>query len=69
MEKWLTDNKLSDTTVLPMLKFEKDTEELENDFRSLTKEIENISEKNKKISKNNQYRAIEANRYSRRYRV
>ena len=55
VDKWLTDNKLSDTTVLPMLKFEKDTEELEIDFRSLTKEIENISEKNKKISKNNQY--------------
>ena len=55
VEKWLSDNKLSDTTVLPMLEFENDTEELENQFRSLTKEIENISEKNKKISQNNQY--------------
>ena len=54
VEKWLSDNKLSDTTVLPMLEFENDTEELENEFRSLTKEIENISEKNKKISQNNQ---------------
>lgn len=55
VEKWLSDNKLSDTNILPMLEFENDTEELENQFRSLTKEIENISEKNKKISKNNQY--------------
>ena len=55
VEKWLSDNKLSDTNILPMLEFQNDTEELENQFRSLTKEIENISEKNKKISKNNQY--------------
>jgi DNA repair exonuclease SbcCD ATPase subunit len=55
VEKWLSDNKLRDTNILPMLEFQNDTEELENQFRSLTKEIENISEKNKKISKNNQY--------------
>ena len=55
VEKWLTDNKLDDTTILPMLKIENDTEELEKDFRSLTMGIENISEKNKKILKNNQY--------------
>ena len=55
VENWLSDNKLRDTNVLPMLKIENDTVELENQFRSLTKEIENISEKNKKISKNNQY--------------
>ena len=54
IEKWLSDNKLKDTTILPMLEIENDTEELENEFRSLTKEIENISEKNKKISQNNQ---------------
>jgi DNA repair exonuclease SbcCD ATPase subunit len=54
VEKWLSDNKLRDTTILPMLEFQNDTEELENEFRSLTKEIENISEKNKKISQNNQ---------------
>lgn len=54
VEKWLSDNKLKDTTILPMLEFQNDTEELENEFRSLTKEIENISEKNKKISQNNQ---------------
>ena len=55
VEKWLSDNKLSDTNVLPILKIENNTAELENQFRSLTKEIENISEKNKKISQNNQY--------------
>ena len=55
VEKWLTDNKLDDTTILPMLKIENDTEELEKEFRSLTMGIENISEKNKKILKNNQY--------------
>ena len=47
IEKWLSDNKLKDTIILPMLEFQ-------NDIRSLTKEIENISEKNKKISQNNQ---------------
>ena len=55
IEKWLTDNKLTDTNVLPMLNLEIDTEEEEKEFRFLTKEIENISEKNKKISKNNSY--------------
>ena len=55
IEKWLQDNKLSDTNVLPMLNLKIDTEEEEKEFRFLTKEIENISEKNKKISKNNQY--------------
>ena len=54
IEKWLVDNKLSDTNILPMLKLEISTEEEEKQFRHLTKEIENISEKNKKISKNNQ---------------
>ena len=58
VEKWLTDNKLKDTNILPMLKIENDTEELEKQFRSLTIEIENISEKNKKISKNNQYKKL-----------
>ena len=54
IEKWLVDNKLSDTNILPMLKLEISTDEEEKQFRHLTKEIENISEKNKKISKNNQ---------------
>lgn len=53
IEKWLVDNKLSDTTILPMINLEISTDEEEKEFRYLTKEIENISEKNKKISKNN----------------
>jgi hypothetical protein len=58
IEKWLADNKLTDTKVLPMLNLEIDTEEEEKEFRFLTKEIENISEKNKKISKNNSYKDL-----------
>jgi DNA repair exonuclease SbcCD ATPase subunit len=41
-----------------MLNLEIDTEEEEKEFRFLTKEIENISEKNKKISKNNSYKDL-----------
>lgn len=58
IEKWLADNKLTDTKVLPMLNLEINTEEEEKEFRFLTKEIENISEKNKKISKNNSYKDL-----------
>ena len=54
VEKWLSDNKLSDTNILPMLNLEINTEETEKQFHTLTKEMENISETNKKISKNNQ---------------
>ena len=54
VQKWLSDNKLSDSTILPMLDLRINTEEEEKEFRHLTKEIENILERNKKISKNNQ---------------
>ena len=54
IEKWLSDNKLSDTNILPMLDLPISSEETEKQFRQLSKELENISEKNKKISKNNQ---------------
>ena len=53
IEKWLNDNKLSDTSILPLKEFSIDTEEDEKEYAALTVEIENISEKNKKISKNN----------------
>ena len=53
IEKWLTDNKLSDTTILPTKNIEINTENEEKTLRSLQLEFENISEKNKKISKNN----------------
>mgnify|MGYP001290333498 FL=1 len=58
IEKWLTDNKLGDTNILPMLDLPISSDEDEKQFRHLTKEIENISEKNKKISKNNQLRRL-----------
>ena len=56
IEKWLVDNKLKDTTILPMLNLEIDTEDDEKALRFLEKEIENISEKNKKISQNNHFK-------------
>ena len=54
IEKWLSDNKLSDTNILPMLDLPISSDETEKQFRQLSKELENISEKNKKIPKNNQ---------------
>ena len=58
VEKWLEDNKLSDTNILPLLDFEDDTSEDEKALASLTMELQNISEKNKKISRNNQYKSM-----------
>jgi len=58
IEKWLADNKLGDSNILPMLDLPISSDEDEKQFRHLTKEIENISEKNKKISKNNQLRRL-----------
>jgi len=55
IEKWLENNKLKDTTILPMLDIQIDTEKEEKELRHLTVELENISEKNKIISKNNKY--------------
>ena len=56
IEKWLKNNNLTDTTVLPMLDITISTESDEKAFHKLTAEIENISEKNKKISRNNTYK-------------
>ena len=58
IEKWLNTNKLDSTNVLPMLNLEINTEEEEKQFRSLSVELENISEKNKKILTNNQYKEL-----------
>ena len=58
VEKWLKDNKLSDTFILPMLDLQIDTSEDERALSSLMVEIENISEKNKKITTNNQYKRL-----------
>ena len=56
IEKWLTDNKLSDTNILPLSEISIETEDDEKELATLTMEIENISEKNKKISQNNTYK-------------
>ena len=58
IEKWLNTNKLESTNILPMLNLEINTEEEEKQFRSLSIELENISEKNKKILTNNQYKTL-----------
>jgi DNA repair exonuclease SbcCD ATPase subunit len=58
IEKWLSDNKLTDTTILPMLNLEINTDTDEKQLRQLTTEIEKISETNKKISKNNQFKDL-----------
>ena len=56
IEKWLDSNKLSDTSILPVSEISIDTLEDEQKLAALMIEIQNISEKNKKISQNNTYR-------------
>ena len=58
VEKWLNDNKLSDTSILPLENLIIETEEDEKEAARLTMEIKNISEKNKKILRNNQYKEM-----------
>ena len=58
VEKWLDTNKLSDTLILPMLDLDIDTSEDEKALSSIMVEIENISDKNKKIQQNNQYKTL-----------
>tara|TARA_B100000900_G_scaffold416105_1_gene449137 strand:- start:4267 stop:6063 length:1797 start_codon:yes stop_codon:yes gene_type:complete len=58
IEKWLNDNKLSDTSILPVSEISIETIEDEQEFATLMIEIENISEKNKKISQNNTYKDL-----------
>jgi len=58
IENWLSRNKLESTEVLPLLEIDIDTEDDEKLFRSLSIEIENISEKNKKIFQNNEYKKL-----------
>ena len=58
IERWLSSNKLEGSDILPMLDLEINTDEEEKEFRSLSIEIQNISENNKKILKNNQYKAM-----------
>ena len=58
IEKWLQSNNLEGMELLELLNFEIETDEDEKIFRSLSIELENISEKNKKILTNNQYKAL-----------
>jgi DNA repair exonuclease SbcCD ATPase subunit len=58
VQKWLENNILEDSNILPMLNLEIDTSKDEKELRSLMVEFENISEKNKKIIKNNQYKKL-----------
>ena len=58
IEKWLQTNNLEGMEVLELLNFEIQTDGDEKRFRSLSIELENISEKNKKILKNNQYKEM-----------
>ena len=58
VEKWLETNKLSDTNILPMLDLEINTSKDEEALRYWMTEKENISEKNKKIRENNQYKTM-----------
>ena len=58
VEKWLETNKLTDTSILPMLDLQINTSEDEEALRHWMTEKENISEKNKKIRENNQYKIM-----------
>ena len=56
IDKWLSDNFLEDTSLLPKLDLPFYSEEDEEALRSLQLEFENISEISKKINKNNLYK-------------
>ena len=56
VEKWLENNKLESTDVLPMLKVESSLEEHEKDLRHWTNELDKWTENSDKISKNNGYK-------------
>lgn len=56
IEKWLSSNKLSDTSILLTSEISIDTLEDEQELATLMMEIKNISEKNRKISQNNTYK-------------
>ena len=53
---WLENNKSMDMTLLPKINLPKISEEDEETLRSLMIELSNISENNKKISRNNYYK-------------
>ena len=58
VEKWLQNNRLTDTTPRELKNLPEISEDDEKEIRSLTVEIENISSSNRKISQNNQYKEM-----------
>ncbi len=56
--KWLNDNKLKDTTIVPMKKLPEYSEIDEKALRDLSIDFENIVEKNQKINDNNTYKQL-----------
>jgi DNA repair exonuclease SbcCD ATPase subunit len=58
IEKWLQNNRLTDTTPLELKNLPKISEEDQNEISLLMAEIKNISTSNRKISQNNQYREL-----------
>jgi len=55
-ERWLKNNKLTDTDILPMLKVESDLEKYEEDLQHWTTQLSKIAETNRKIETNNLYK-------------
>ena len=58
VERWLETNKLTEANILPLLDSDINTSEDEKALRSLMIELQNISEINKKITTNNQYKSL-----------
>ena len=58
IEKWLENNRLTDTTPRELVNIPKISEEDEDEASSLMAEIKNISSTNRQISQNNQYKKL-----------
>ena len=58
VEKWLENNKLTDTTPRELVNLPKISDEDEEALSSLMAEIKNISSTNRQISQNNQYKSM-----------
>jgi DNA repair exonuclease SbcCD ATPase subunit len=58
VEKWLENNKLTDTTPRELVNLPKISDEEEEEHSSLMAEIKNISTTNRQISQNNQYKSL-----------
>lgn len=58
IEKWLENNRLTDTTPRELVNIPKMSDEDEEELSSLMAEIKNISSTNRQISQNNQYKKL-----------